>query len=171
MDVRDADRVGCIVEANSPDLLAFFLRRVERSEDAADLLGDALLVIWRRAESIPTDNLEARLWMFGIARNLVTTHGRTIRRRSALQDKLRRQLGGPEDSGHWDDPLDVRALISRLSETDQEIIRLTYWDGFTQKQAALILEMPEGTLRSRHHRARESLRRMLTEDADLPSPR
>lgn len=170
MDVRDVDRVGSIVEANAPDLLAFFLRRVETPEDAADLLGDALLVIWRRADSVPPDGLEARMWMFGVARNLVANHGRTTHRRSALQDKLRSQLRGREASAPREDHLDVRAFLSRLSEVDQEIIRLTYWDGFTQKQAAQILEMPEGTLRSRHHRARESLRRMLT-DADLPSPR
>lgn len=155
-------RISVVVESNSPDLLAYFLRRVEAAEDAADLLGDALLVIWRRAASIPADDQEARLWMFGIARNLSTTHSRTNRRRSALQAKLRSQLQDPAGASLEDD-LDVRSLISRLSEIDQEIIRLTYWDGFTLKQAAQMLGMPEGTLRSRHHRARASLRQMLTE--------
>lgn len=164
-----ADRIGVVIETNSPDLLAFFLRRVETAEDAADLLGEALLVIWRRADTIPAEDDEARMWMFGIARNLVATHGRTTRRRSALQDKLRTQLQEPIEEPLTDD-LDVRALLSRLSQTDQEIIRLTYWDGFTQKQAAQMLGMPVGTLRSRHHRARKSLRRMLV-DAGLPSAR
>lgn len=168
MDVRDADRVASIMEANAPDLLAYFMRRVQVPEDAADLLGDALLVIWRRAGSIPSDGLEARMWMYGIARNLLATHGRTARRRSALQDKLRGQLREAEASVPGDDPLDVRGLISRLGELDREIIRLTHWDGFTQKQAAQVLGIPEGTLRSRHHRAREALRRMLA-GADLPS--
>jgi len=66
--------------------------------------------------------------------------------------------------------MDVCAPIGLLSETDQVIIRLTYWDGFKQKQADEILAMPEGTLRSRHHRARESLRRML-EKTELLDPR
>lgn len=171
MDAHEVDdRVGVIVEDNSPDLLAYFLRRVAMPEDAADLLGEALLVIWRRASSIPTDDEEARMWMFGIARNLVSTHARTTRRRSALQDKLRSQLQGSEAVDPSDDPLDVRGLLVRLSEIDQEIIRLTYWDGFTHKQAAQMLGMHEGTLRSRHHRARESLRRMLL-DAGLPCAR
>lgn len=170
MDTCDADRIACIVEANSPDLLAFFMRRVAAPEDAADLLGDALLVIWRKAGSIPSDEVEARMWMFGVARNLLGTHRRSTRRRSALQDKLRDQLQEPMAATLGDDPLNVRALLSQLAETDQEIIRLTYWDGFTQKQAAQLLDMPEGTLRSRHHRARATLRRMLTK-ADLASPR
>ncbi len=162
-------RISVVVESNSPDLLAYFLRRVETAEDAADLLGEALLVIWRRAASMPADDEEARMWMFGIARNLVTTLGRATRRRSALQDKLRWQLRDQVVATAGDN-LDVPALLRRLSEIDQEIIRLTYWDGFTQRQAAQMLGMPEGTLRSRHHRARESLRRMLT-DAGLPSAR
>lgn len=170
MDVPDAgSRASAVVESNSADLLAFFLRRVDASEDAADLLGEALLVIWRRVEAIPTDDREARMWMFGIARHLLTTHRRTTRRRSALQDKLRGQLKhsvvAPDGDG-----VDVRAVIAQLGEIDQEIIRLTYWDGFTQKEAAHLLAMPEGTLRSRHHRARESLRRLLA-DAGLSSAR
>jgi len=55
---------------NSRDLLAFFVRRAESPEDAAVLLGDALLIIWRWADSIPSDDLQARMWMFGVARNL-----------------------------------------------------------------------------------------------------
>lgn len=138
------------------------------AEDAADLLGEALLVIWRRMASMPQDDREARMWMFGIARNLLMTHGRTTRRRSALQDKLRHQVRESVETSPGD-TLDVRAALSRLSELDQEIIRLTYWDGFTQTEAAQVLGMPDGTLRSRHHRARESLRRMLT--GTVPSGR
>lgn len=170
MDAPDAvDRISAVVESHAPDLLAFFMRRVATAEDAADLLGEVLLVIWRRAGSIPADDEEARMWMFGIARNLLTTHSRTTRRRSALQDKLRGQLREQvvDTAGH--NP-DVRDLLGRLSATDQEIIRLTYWDGFTQKQASQLLGIPEGTLRSRHHRARESLRRMLA-DTGLRSAR
>lgn len=170
LDGADArSRISAVVEGNSADLLAFFLRRVQPADDAADLLGEALLIIWRRVDAMPTDDREARMWMFGIARHLVTTHGRATRRRSALQDKLRAQLR-PSAVAPDGDGVDVQALLTQLSEVDQEIIRLTYWDGFSQKEAALLLGMPEGTLRSRHHRARESLRRSLS-DSGLPSAR
>lgn len=171
MDARDADpeRVGAVVEAHTPDLLAYFLRRAEVPEDAADLLGDTLLVIWRRVDAIPADDREARMWMFGIARNVVATHGRTIRRRTSLQDKLRSQVRSVAPV-EVEIEVDVDACLRRLDPIDQEIIRLTYWDGFSLKEAARLLELAEGTVRSRHHRARESLRRMLT-DSDRRAPR
>lgn len=57
MDAPDTvDRISAVVESHAPDLLAFFMRRVATAEDAADLLGEALLVIWRRAGSIPADD-------------------------------------------------------------------------------------------------------------------
>jgi RNA polymerase sigma-70 factor (ECF subfamily) len=78
------------------------------------------------------------MWMFGVARNLVVSHRRSTRRRSALHEKLRSQLQQSAALTPGDDHSDVRAFLGRLTETDQEIIRLTYRDGFTQKQAAVV---------------------------------
>ncbi|MGI8947225.1 MAG: sigma factor-like helix-turn-helix DNA-binding protein [Ornithinimicrobium sp.] len=47
-------------------------------------------------------------------------------------------------------------------------MRLTYWDGFTLAQAARLPRMPEGTIRSRHHRARQQLRRILSPPTSHP---
>ena len=161
------DRVGDIVAANSADVLAYLWRRVAVADDAADLLAEALLVVWRKAESIPADDIEARMWMFGIARKVLLTHGRTTRRRSALQDKLRAQLHDAPVLSSEETALDVTAAIGRLSALDQEIIRLTYWDGLSQAQAAGLLGIPEGTLRSRHHRARRTLHTILNSQPSI----
>lgn len=153
--------VQTAVETTAPALLAYFVRRVEVAEDAADLLSDTLLVIWRKASSIPRDETEARMWMFGVARRVLVTHRRTHTRRSALQDKLRAELAGHTSAPSAEESLDVRAAIETLEPLDQEILRLVFWDGFTQAEVARLLEMPEGTVRSRTHRAREHLRQVL----------
>lgn len=162
-------RVQSAVEINTPALLGYFVRRVEVPEDAADLLSDTLLIIWRKRAVLPHDDTEARMWMFGVARKVLLTHRRTHRRRSALQDKLRDELAiAPRDATVDADHLDVRAALPHLDPLDQEIIRLTYWDGFTLAQASRLLRMPEGTIRSRHHRARQQLRRILSLPTHTP---
>ncbi len=54
-----ADRVARVEKAvreHAPGILAYFSRRVEPGHDAADLLAETLLVVWRRASSLPTDD-------------------------------------------------------------------------------------------------------------------
>lgn len=164
-------RAESALKANATDLLAYFVRRTDSSDDAADMLSDTLLAVWRRRAAVPDDDTEARMWMFGIARNVLMTHTRSKRRRTALQEKLRAELAD-EGSRAGADPfhLDVRAAICRLDRIDQEIIRLTYWDGFSLAQVARLLHMPEGTIRSRHHRARAELRHVLSLPADEHQP-
>jgi RNA polymerase sigma-70 factor (ECF subfamily) len=171
MGALDTDHVAAALEANAADLLGYFYRRLDEPEDAADLLAETALVLWRKANSLPGDGTAARMWMFGIARKVLSSHRRTTRRRSALQDKLREELAAAPTNAAVEQDLDVRAALSTLARLDQEIIRLTYWDGFTQKQAAELLGIPEGTVRSRHHRARATLRRTLSTDSDISMPR
>ena len=150
------------IEANTPALLAFFLRRAEVPEDAADLLSDTLLVVWRRRAAVPSESVEARMWMFGVARKVLLTQRRSSRRRSALHERLRAEVAHATraDDGTTD-LSEVWEALLQLDHLDQEIIRLTYWDGFTLAEAARLLRAPEGTIRSRHHRARAELKRIL----------
>lgn len=154
-------RVTRLVEAHSSALLAYFHRRVEDVADAADLLNETLLVLWRKARAVPEDDAEARMWIYGIARRVLATQRRSDRRRSALHERLRAELVAPstEDLG---DVQALREALTQLPLIDQEIIRLIHWDGFSQVEVARLLELPEGTVRSRHGRARVKLRAILS---------
>lgn len=158
----DQASVEDAIEANTHALLAFFLRRTEVPEDAADLLSDTLLVVWRRRAAMPSESAEARMWMFGVARKVLLTQKRGSRRRSALHERLREELAQASGAaGEATYLSEVCEALLQLDRLDQEIIRLTYWDGFTLAEAARLLHMPEGTIRSRHHRARAQLKRIL----------
>ena len=156
--------VRTFVEREASDLLAYFVRRTESAEDAADMLSETLLVIWRREGFIPSDATEARMWMFGVARKVLSGHRRTRSRQAALRTRLADELTitQVDASEPWVD--EVRAAISQLAEIDREIMRLVYWDGFSLGQTAQILRMRPGTVRSRHHRARARMRELLGED-------
>ncbi|HWV49035.1 MAG TPA: sigma factor [Microbacterium sp.] len=69
-------------EASASDLLAYLSRRAN-ADDAPDLLGEAMIVAWRRVEELPADPERARMWLFGIARGTLQNHARGERRRFA----------------------------------------------------------------------------------------
>ncbi|SDQ54419.1 RNA polymerase sigma-70 factor, ECF subfamily [Microbacterium sp. cf332] len=154
-------------------LLGFFIKRDVPAEDAADLVSDTFLAAWRssRTSTVPPDLIRA--WLFGIARKTLSRYRRGRSRRSALGDRLRATLAAdsaiqqPAGSGDHDLHDHVRALIACLPEIDREIVRLVYWDGFTQEEVATILGKPATAIRARLSRARKLLRDQLAESGDV----
>ncbi|MBZ4486564.1 sigma-70 family RNA polymerase sigma factor [Microbacterium sp. cx-55] len=161
-DETRAARIADIVRRESGSLLDYFARRTSSREDAADLLGDTLVIVWRRERAVPEDAAEARMWMFGVARRVLSQHRRSSGRRLALSERLGHYLRDSERPPESAETGDVRAAIAQLNEGDQEIIRLVYWDGFTLAEVAQLLAMNPATVRSRHARARIRLQGLLT---------
>lgn len=158
-------RATAAVRAHAADVLAYLTRRVDSPEDAADLLSEVLLIVWKRITALPSDDSEVRPWMFGIARKVLLRHHRTMQRKHAVADRLRSMLTVAESPGFSDrdDHADLRDALIRLEQVDRDIIGLVHWEGFSLKDVGRIMRMKEGTVRSRYHRARASLRTYLAE--------
>ena len=155
-------------------LLGFFIRRGVAAHDAADLVSETFLAAWKSSGRHRIEPEMLRAWLFGIARKVLSQHRRGHIRRSALADRLRATLSF-DNSARADGSLDgpdpalaqhVRELIQYLLETDQEIVRLVYWEGFSQEEVATILGKPATTVRARLSRARAILREQLAESGD-----
>lgn len=84
-------RLTAALHDASDDLLRYFLRRLDR-EDAADALADVMATAWARIDGMPDDCEQARMWLFGIARNVLLHAHRGNVRRSQLADWIRATL-------------------------------------------------------------------------------
>lgn len=151
----------------APALLGYFVRRVDIAEDAADLVNETMIAAWKASARAPADAQAARMWLFGVARNILLHHGRTQQRRDALVSRLARAIGAARVPDH-EAALDVRAAVAALPDDLAELIRLVHWDGFSLNDAAEHLGIPASTARGRHARAKELLRGQL-EPAEAPT--
>lgn len=156
---RDAPLTRAL-ERDAADLLAYLSRRAG-PDDAPDLLGETMVVAWRRASELPADAERARMWLFGIARGTLANHARGQRRRWALADRMKLQMGDSAVSPAADHGIEVRDAIARLDPELAELIRLVHWDRLRLTQAAQLLGIPASTARGRYARARELLRAEL----------
>lgn len=163
--------IRAVVTDNTPDLLRYFLRRVPLPEDAADLLGETLLVVWKRAEDLPADPVEARMWMFGIARNVLLTHHRSLAKQTRLGERLREEFGRNSDDAQADveSRLELEAALRAIDDDKRELVLLVHGEGFTVAEAGRILDLNPSTARSRYAAALAQLRIAL--GATAPSPR
>jgi RNA polymerase sigma-70 factor (ECF subfamily) len=120
----------------------FCLRRLPVS-DVNDAVSEVYLVAWQKADEIPRGD-EALRWLYGVARNVVRHTERSNRRRLRLTAKAMREptstVLGPEMQvvRHSDDEA-LATAIGRLSESDQEVIRLRGWEDLNAPAIAQVL--------------------------------
>lgn len=149
------ERFRVLYDVAYPRLMAYALRRARSRTDAEDVVGDTMLIAWRRLDDIPTD--ERRMaWMYGVARRVLANHYRTTDRRHRLTDRLEHQA--PAEDRDFDT---VHEALDRLRADDREILTLAAWDDLTNDEIAVVLAITPGAVAVRLHRARSRLAREL----------
>ena len=139
---------------------SYCLRRLPMSE-VNDAVAEVFLVVWRRIDDVP-DGDEARLWLYGIARNVVRNTLRSARRRTRLVGKL-----GPIQQTTGPDPEmllvrrsadnDVLDALAELRRAVLEILRLSFWEGLSNTETATVLGIEPHAATMRLGRARNRL--------------
>lgn len=150
------DRFRLLYLNHGGDLRAYCRRRLER-EDAEDALAEVFAVAWRRFDKIP-EGREARLWLYGVARNVVRNATRTARRRTRLSNRLTAS-SEPPGSGPAESLVirseheDVMTALSTLKPSDQEVLRLHAWEELSRDEIAHVLGITVAAADMRLHRA------------------
>jgi RNA polymerase sigma-70 factor, ECF subfamily len=175
-DAADRRLFERLVRETRDGLLAYALRRAPNAEDAADVLSETYLIAWRKLEKVPAGD-DARLWLFGVAANLLRRGAQRQRSSEALIARLTREppdAGQAESVEREDRAMQaLRAGLASLPARDREILTLTAWEELTPKQIAVVIGIPTNVVRVRLHRARSRLRHRLgeaqttTPDADM----
>lgn len=165
------DRVAAfnaLFDANHRDVLGYLARRTEQPADAADLLADVFLTAWRRMEDVPTGS-EARMWLFGVARNSLRNDRRGKMRHGQLAARVRAQLlvSVPPNAAVG---ADVRRALAKLRETDREVLTLTVWEELETSEIATLMNVSQGAVRVRLHRARRRLANLLGRSSPSTDP-
>jgi RNA polymerase sigma-70 factor (ECF subfamily) len=76
----------------------------------------------------------------------------------------------PEWHGQGSDPAQeattdlAHEMLSGLPTTDRRLVFLQHWKDAPISEIAALLQLPEGTVKIRLHRARAAMRRMIEQD-------
>lgn len=165
------DRFRAAYAAHARALLAFAARRCDSLPDAADIVADTMLVAWRRIDSMPSEP-ETRLWLFGVARNVIRNHRRSHRRRERVGDRLRDELrdhSQTDEAAADDTSAIVLAALQRLKPLEREVILLTIGEQLTPAEIAVVLKLNSSTVRTHLQRARAKVRTQLESNTTTAS--
>ena len=162
----DADAFGLLFERHARAIYNYCFRRVGDWAVAEDLLSIVFLEAWRRRDKeLPQDKVLP--WLYGIATNVVRNRHRSERRFAAALRRVPKPASGPSFDELADARMDdvrqmerVLTLVERLPKHEQDVFALCAWSGLSYEEAALALDVPVGTVRSRLSRARARLREL-----------
>lgn len=168
---RDSDAFLDLFWRHGPAVHAYLARRTGR-QYADDLLGEVWVRAFKGRANYDARWPDARPWLYGIARNVLRAHWRHGGRPEfASADALASDPWPDADSR-----LDAAAALETLSQTlatlpedEREVLLLVTWEQLTPAEAALTLGIPQGTARSRLHRALSALRHEMAVDSALPT--
>ncbi|WP_326567700.1 RNA polymerase sigma factor [Amycolatopsis rhabdoformis] len=134
---------------------------------ADDLVADTFVAALKGRATYEPARATARAWLFGIATNLLHTHLRSKSRESTATGRLGSFVATDVESHERrvverlvaeDDARALATALAALSADDRDVLLLTSWARLDSNEVAAALGIPVGTVRSRLHRVRRTLR-------------
>jgi RNA polymerase sigma-70 factor, ECF subfamily len=157
----DEDVVASIYREHGPALRRFVLSASRDPQLAEDVVQETVLRVWQHAPDI---NGSLRSYLYRTARNImIDNYRRAQRRPETLKSSLTDHVQVMEKV----DELLIRVLIEeallRLSKEHRDVLVALHYRRFTVNEAAVQLNIPSGTVKSRAYYAVRALRTILDE--------
>ncbi len=163
-----------IVRAHQDRVFAFCARMLSDREEALDISQEVFLSAWRNLEAFRGESA-LLTWLLRIAANRCLNRIRQRKSLAAREEPWPEADGeGPEfqpsspEEGRPDRVAENRetgellsAALARIDPDSRWLVLLSDVEGFSYEELAEMAEVPVGTVKSRLHRARMALRRML----------
>jgi RNA polymerase sigma-70 factor (ECF subfamily) len=151
-----------LVVTRKASLLRYSLRRLNDYPSCQEVVDETFLIAWRRWDDHPDTDRELP-WLYGIAYRVLSNSRRSRDRRDRLHVRL--SMERPSDVGGVESgDVDVEALshaMDHLKPSDQELLRLVYWEELTYREIALEFAISENAVGIRINRAKKNLRNLL----------
>jgi RNA polymerase sigma factor (sigma-70 family) len=154
-----------LIDMYSAMLYGVILRITKNDDDAQNILQDTFIKIWTHIALYDASKGRLATWTLNIARNTAIdfTRSKIYSQRSKNQN-IEQTVGFETDKlkTHIEiDNIGLRQLVNTLPLRYREIIEWMYFEGFTQQEIAIKLDVPIGTVKTRTRHAVLQLRKIF----------
>lgn len=167
-----------LVHRYERELYSYLCRYLDDVELAEDAFQQTFLQVHLKCDQYDADR-KVRPWLYTVATNqAIDAQRRTRRHRmlsldrrlgddaenetGSLVDLLAQDEPGPAEALEASEDRDyVRNVLAQLPEAMREVVTLIYYQGLKYREAAEVLSLPVGTVKSRMHGAIEKLNELM----------
>ncbi|MGZ9929804.1 sigma-70 family RNA polymerase sigma factor [Streptomyces sp. NC-S4] len=127
---------------------------------AEDLLQETLFRAWTHPEALESGHTSVRPWLYTVGRRLAidARRARRVRPAEVGPDALDHSPAADDHTEQAVATLDVRRALRLLSPAHRAVLVQIYYHGSSVGEAAEVLGLPAGTVKSRTHYALRALR-------------
>lgn len=148
-----------------PRVFAYVYGRVRNVHVTEDLVADVFERAFLKADSLRNDEAFST-WLFTIARNVVTSHGRKYHRETIVDHDVLKAIAPSGDSVEHEILLQEEAgavaeLVRDLPQREQDIISLKFDAELSNTQISAIMELSEANIRVILFRTLRKLRDLM----------
>jgi RNA polymerase sigma-70 factor, ECF subfamily len=167
----DEELIRELYAEHAGPLLGYVLRLVRGDRQRAeDVVQETLLRAWRHPESLDPARGSLRVWLATVARNIVVDGERARRARphEVGEDALSVVPAGENEIDKAMLAWEVMEVLAELAPHHREVVVEVYYRGRSVAEAASVLGVPPGTVKSRTYYALRQLKLLLEERGMTP---
>ncbi|MFD3582544.1 sigma-70 family RNA polymerase sigma factor [Streptomyces sp. NPDC058683] len=157
-------KMRMIYDVNKGSLMRSLLGWTQGDRQTAeDLVQETMLRAWRHLDILPDDPRAVRPWLLTVSRRLAIDmlRARSSRPTEVEDDPLESIPVAAEPLEQVLDRQVLRTALAELSATHRAVLAQVYFLHQPVRHAAEVLNVPEGTVKSRTHNALRALREAL----------
>ncbi|KQY99606.1 hypothetical protein ASD45_01450 [Pseudolabrys sp. Root1462] len=162
---RDRGAFSALFDHFAPRIKAYLMRAGAGEALADELAQEALLAVWRKADTFDGARATAATWIFTIARNLRTDRFRKEWRHvpvgDDLPDTIDQAMAPDESLSDAERGERVRDALRLLPPEQVKVIELSFFEDQPHAEIARTLGIPLGTVKSRIRIAMTKLRDLV----------
>lgn len=140
--------------------LTYFVRRLVEPDAVESVLQETWLAVLRGLPSLRSGRRFSP-WVYAIARNQAMRRLRSKYRDALISIEQAETAVHDVSIEQFDDAQAVHAGLGKLSVVYREILTLFFLDDLSLEETSLVLGVPIGTVKSRLHRAKAELSKIL----------
>lgn len=168
---RDEQALELFYDKYNKLLFSLVLSIVKRREEAEDVLQELFTKIWEKAHTYNEKQGSVYSWVVTMSRNKAIDRIRSRRYKSAMKEATDNESPYDHIESEVQNPLDqtilneragyVQEALNSIPKEQRQVIMVAYFQGMTQSEISVELDLPLGTVKSRMRDGMMKLKNIL----------
>lgn len=161
------DALALLIKRYHPKLIRIVRHQIGKSGPVEDIVQECWYSVIKKLSEIEV-KISFQAWITGVARNKAVDWIREQKRLKKNSEEFKKNLNDQSETADKSDKKlrKIHAGVQHLSQSQQIVLRLFYLESLSLNEISEVLDLSQGTVKSRLFHAREKLKEIITQQME-----